>query len=295
MKERISPKEWILLSSYLDDELRPREKARVEARIQAEPELSEALESLRRTKGVLGRAPTHRAPRNFTLPVSQAQTRPSQALRLVPALQVFSAATALAAVFFIVSTWMGGLSRSMPMVSAPADQVTQEAVTLSGEAEPALEVQSSPPPVIYWGGPPTSYEVYGLGSGADGAAGEMGGSVGGYVPQLMVAPTRPVEMFKSQPTGVPGLASVTPAPEVELPAQPPRGSGPILGIAPAEQQGEVLPETFEQMMPMIAAEHSLQEEQAPGVSLYDAVGIGLLVLAVGLFVTAMIIRRNALH
>jgi len=130
MKERISPKEWILLSSYLDDELRPREKARVEARIQAEPELSEALESLRRTKGVLGRAPTHRAPRNFTLPVSQAQTRPSQALRLVPALQVFSAATALAAVFFIVSTWMGGLSRSMPMVSAPADQVTQEAVTL---------------------------------------------------------------------------------------------------------------------------------------------------------------------
>ncbi len=307
MKERISPKEWILLSSYLDDELNPREKARVETRLQAETELRDALESLRRTKEVLRRAPARRAPRNFTLPASMAQTHPGLTLRLVPALRLSSAVAALAAVFFMVSSLMGGLLPSMRMAASPADQAAESAPML-GAAEPAAESEASPPPVVYWGGPPQPLQAYGMGgagcpdgrcggAGTGIAPGGVGGGDGGYELPPMVMATQPAEALKMiQPTIVPPLVPApTSAPEAERPSQPVSGSGPILGVAPVEKQGEELPETNRQALPMVAAGEPAQEERGAGTAPYGYIGAGLLVLAAGLFLTAWILRRNALR
>lgn len=311
MKERISPKEWILLSSYLDDELNPREKARVEARLQAEAELRDALESLRRTKEVLRRAPVRRAPRNFTLPASMAQARPSPTLRLVPALRLSSAVAALAAVFLMVSTLMGGFSFGAQMAASPADQMAKESAPMLGEPQLAQEVEGSPPPVVYWGGPPQPLQAYGMGGaggagcpdgrcGGDGTGivpGGMGGGDGGYVPPPMVMATQPAEALKMvQPTSVPPLMPVpTSAPEIEQPAQPLSGSGPILGVAPSDQQGEVLPETNRQVLPVVAAGEPARKDRYALLTPFGYLGVGLLVLAAGLFLAAWIIRRNALR
>ncbi len=297
MKERISPKEWILLSSYLDDELNPRERARVESRLQADPVLQEALDSLQRTKAVLRRAPIRRAPRNFTLPASMAQTRPSLTLRLVPALRLSSAVAALAAVFFMVSTLMGGFPLRMQMAAAPADQSAAESVPMTAAKEPAAEAEVSPPPVVYWGGPPQPPQAYGMGGGAaDTPPYGMGGGDGSSISQPMVRATQPAETLKLQPATPPApLPSPTPVSEVETPAQPLSGSGPILGVAPAEKQGEVLPEANRQVLPMVATGEPTRGEQTARRLPSGYLAAGLFVFAAALFLAAWLIRRNAPH
>lgn len=295
MKSRISPKDWILLSSYLDDELDARDKARVEARLKAMPAFQDALECLRCTKELLSRMPALGAPRNFTLPAYMAKTEPSSALRLVPALRWSSAVAALIAVFFMVSTLLGGLPFRMQMAAAPADMAAKETVSLMAESEPAAAEEAAEPPVIYWNGPPVR-EVYGLGGGA---ADGIGGAEEITVPPAVI-PTQPVQVFKVQPTEAP-LAEVAPqptptivatAPQHELPVE---GSGPILGIAPTERQGEMLPETERQVLPLVASGSPAQEEQVRKLPLFGIIGIGLFIVAAGLFLTAFILRKKALR
>ncbi|MCJ7734415.1 MAG: hypothetical protein MUP11_07690 [Anaerolineales bacterium] len=64
---KISQREWIQLSSYLDGALNPKEMNLFEKRIQQNPELQSALKELQITKNVLKHAPQITVPRNFTL------------------------------------------------------------------------------------------------------------------------------------------------------------------------------------------------------------------------------------
>jgi hypothetical protein len=112
----------------------------------------------------------------------------------------------------------------------------------------------------------------------------------------MVMATQPAEALKMLPTSLPALLPTpTPAPEAELPTQPLSGSGPILGVAPAEKQGEELPETVRQALPLVAAGEPVHEERGARTVPYGYIGAGLLILAAGLFFTAWILRRNALR
>ncbi len=67
MKRKISPREFELLSAYLDGQLTPKERRHLESRLHLDVELSETLEQLRRTRAVLRNLPKLRAPRNFTI------------------------------------------------------------------------------------------------------------------------------------------------------------------------------------------------------------------------------------
>ncbi|MCJ7714921.1 MAG: hypothetical protein MUO54_00165 [Anaerolineales bacterium] len=64
---KISDREWIQLSSYLDGELNPKEENLLEKRIQRNPELQSALKELQTAKRVLKLTPQISIPRNFTL------------------------------------------------------------------------------------------------------------------------------------------------------------------------------------------------------------------------------------
>jgi anti-sigma factor RsiW len=55
------------ISAYLDGNLAPRERERLETRLHQDQALRRELESLRRTRYLLKSAPQYRAPRNFTL------------------------------------------------------------------------------------------------------------------------------------------------------------------------------------------------------------------------------------
>ncbi|MBM4426010.1 MAG: hypothetical protein FJ031_02095 [Chloroflexi bacterium] len=55
------------LSAYLDGQLKASEAARLESRLKSDPELASVLSDLRATRGILGKLPKRKAPRNFTL------------------------------------------------------------------------------------------------------------------------------------------------------------------------------------------------------------------------------------
>jgi len=68
---KISKRDWVQLSAYLDGELRQRELKKLETRIEGNPEFQAALEDLRAVKSVLSQAPQMPVPKNFTLRKSQ--------------------------------------------------------------------------------------------------------------------------------------------------------------------------------------------------------------------------------
>jgi hypothetical protein len=90
------------LSAYLDGQLKPSEIARLEARLQADPELASILKDLRQARGVLRGLPQRRAPRNFTLTPKMVGQKPP----LPRTYPVFRFATVLATLllFFTFAT-----------------------------------------------------------------------------------------------------------------------------------------------------------------------------------------------
>jgi hypothetical protein len=56
-----------LLSSYLDGQLGPSDSARLESRLQSDPQLASAFDDLRAARSILRKLPARKAPRNFTL------------------------------------------------------------------------------------------------------------------------------------------------------------------------------------------------------------------------------------
>jgi len=107
------------LSAYLDGQLNPAEKTRLENRIQSDPTLASVLEEFRQTRRLLQRTPHRRAPRNFTLTPKMAGIRPPVP-RLVPALSWASAVAMLLFIFTLGTSLVGQLSPSSaaPMMAA---------------------------------------------------------------------------------------------------------------------------------------------------------------------------------
>ena len=98
MTKELDPRDWEATSAYIDDELSPQDRARFEARLNAEPELRSLLEDLKRTRTLVRSLEPVRAPRNFSLTPEMAgvETR-----RFWPA-AAFQYASAFAAVLFVL-------------------------------------------------------------------------------------------------------------------------------------------------------------------------------------------------
>jgi len=90
---KISKRDWVQLSAYVDGELTQRELTRLEARIENNPEFQAALEGLKEVKAVLAHTPRLAPPRNFTLqgsPVQSPQKQiPTRGYRLAAAVLSF--------------------------------------------------------------------------------------------------------------------------------------------------------------------------------------------------------------
>ncbi len=304
MKEQISSQEWILLSSYLDGELNPREKTRVEALLQSRPDVQEAYLSLQRTKNVLRHAPRRRVPRNFTLSAKYA--RQPRSFRLIPTLRLSSAVAALMSVFLIVSQLLPAFSPAMMRTAAPEAGVAQ--LTEENAAAESLMLEMAPaetspgsgaePPVVYWGGPPPP-PVDGTGGagfapgcpdgrcgGAPDFAYGMGGGGGGDASPLDLQP---------QAEKAPAFPLATPqASERNLKSEPLTGSGPILGIGTADEKNMILGETAAQNLPLdqeLAVSDRQEKTGLFGLPPALVAGIALLTVAVGLFIAAIILSR----
>lgn len=135
----ISTYDFDQLSAYLDAQLVPAEKAALEARLAAEPELRATLSELRLTVRALRALPPVALPRSFVLTPAQVAARPGVARPavsarrpLAPVLRLAAAFSAVALAFVVVTDLRGGV-----LVASPVAQVvsnTALVTTLPAEA-----------------------------------------------------------------------------------------------------------------------------------------------------------------
>jgi anti-sigma factor RsiW len=107
------------LSAYLDGQLSPSDRTRLEKTIQSDENLAAALKDLRHTRALLQRTPRRRAPRNFTLTPKMAGIR-APVPRLVPVFSWASAVAMLLFIFTLGTSLIGQLSlgTAAPMLAA---------------------------------------------------------------------------------------------------------------------------------------------------------------------------------
>ena len=94
------------LSAYLDGQLGPSDRERLESRLAADASLRAILDQLRVSRALLRRVPRRKAPRNFTLNPLNARIRAPQPLA-VPLLRYSGA---LASILFVLTVAINGLT-----------------------------------------------------------------------------------------------------------------------------------------------------------------------------------------
>jgi anti-sigma factor RsiW len=145
MTTHITPRDWEALSAYLDGQLAPKERQLLEARLHARADLREALEDLRRTRGVLRARLPVRAPRNFTLTPEMAGIRQKArpGLSLFPAMRLAS----FVSTFLFVLVAVGELFFSSRL-GAPSIMVAEQRQVAAVQTEaPAVEAPPAAPEV----------------------------------------------------------------------------------------------------------------------------------------------------
>jgi len=98
-----------LLSAYLDGQLKPSESARLETRLNSDPQLASVLTDLRATRNLLRKLPARKAPRNFTLTRKMVGQNPP----LPRAYPWFRFASALATLLLFFSFGVNTVGRQM--------------------------------------------------------------------------------------------------------------------------------------------------------------------------------------
>jgi anti-sigma factor RsiW len=141
------------LSAYLDGQLKPSEKARLESRLRSEPELASVLKELRQTRGLLRQLPQRRAPRNFTLTPKMVGQKPPLP-RTYPA---FRFASVLATLLFFFTFATNFIAPRLVRTAAPlaaygmggggggAPETEFQSATAEA-AQPALELPAAEEP-----------------------------------------------------------------------------------------------------------------------------------------------------
>ena len=148
MNGELSLREYELISAYLDGQLTPTEKVRLEERLDQDGQWRLALEELRETRTLLRSAPRYRAPRNFT--ISPEMARQYARKPLFPAIFSFRFSAALSALALIAAFFLqlvpAGSPALLSLQVAPAEQAAPlaEALPAEGEAMKAAEPQPAP-------------------------------------------------------------------------------------------------------------------------------------------------------
>lgn len=129
MMTKLSPREWEAISAYLDGQLAPKERTRLEERMKANPSLRQALDEMRRTRMLLRSQPRMRAPRNFTLtPEMVGARRPARGSGgLFINLRLASALATILLVFVLIGDLFSGAPVSYPMQDTALTYMEQEA------------------------------------------------------------------------------------------------------------------------------------------------------------------------
>lgn len=136
MTTRLKPRDWETLSAYLDGQLTPRENARLEARLQADVDMRNSLEQLRRTRVVLRSLPKLRSPRNYTLSPSRVRRTNMSTSKVYPALRLASAMAMFLFVLVVIGDFLTPVQKGA--------SISPMAGKVSATQEVMLEVAPAP-------------------------------------------------------------------------------------------------------------------------------------------------------
>lgn len=146
-----------LLSSYLDEQLKPSDSARLERRLSSDPDLRAVLDDLRSARGLLRQLPMRKAPRNFTLTPKMVGKNPP----LPRAYPTFKFVTTLATLLLFFSMGLNFMAVQMAapgpafgmggggapeVFSAEAPAAAEQAATEAPLDEPSAEMLPLPTP-----------------------------------------------------------------------------------------------------------------------------------------------------
>jgi hypothetical protein len=136
---KISPRDWVQLSAYLDGELSRRDQIQLEKRMKVNPGLQAALEELKVSKIILSKTPQLPVPRNFTLSQAQIGIKTRQ-----PVYRKYSLAAAVMSFVFIgvLILDFGGIF--MGRTFAPAMAPKSQEVMFDAAAESAVDEMEEP-------------------------------------------------------------------------------------------------------------------------------------------------------
>lgn len=123
MKNTISPRDYEVLSAYLDGQLDPTQRANLEARLKTNPVLAETLRSLSQTRSMLRSLPMLKAPRSFKLTPEMAGLRPVP--RFYPFFQLASVLASLLLVVVLAGDFLGLSLGARTAATAPASAPLQ--------------------------------------------------------------------------------------------------------------------------------------------------------------------------
>jgi len=253
MNNQLTPRQWQLLSAYLDNQLTQKEKGQVEELLQQSTGAREALAALQRTLIILRALPMRKSPRNFTV---SPQLVKKPVIPTFNALLRFSSAMAALLLVAVLALDFVGLSASIPTARMVEDAASE---MLAMEAPAAKSAEE--PQIIFWGGPAPMMGAYGkgggggdgfpyaIGGGAEGPGYGIGGGAPDYIPPVVPMPEA-VPLEGELPAGeesllpaeeLPTIESeeISPLPEIPAASEPLTGSEPILGVRPQEEQGYV--------------------------------------------------------
>lgn len=239
---RMSRKEWLLLSRYLDDDLSEEQRQRTENRLQADDAFKAAYEELLHTRQVLRSVRPHKVPHSYLL--NEAQVR-STASRAAPQLffQYSSAIAAVVAVLALAIQLFSPRAAAIPVAydAAQPEMMLQEAAPVDESAATATS------PIIIWN------PGYAAGKGGGGGGDEQtytaiqptpetstsGWGIGGGA-----APESAVPLEEAAPMQDATVQGEAPTEEnLQATAAPEEAANPILGVAPTQEQGEIVAES----------------------------------------------------
>ena len=294
---KITKKEWLLLSRYLDGDLSAEQLKQIEEQLKSNAELKKALESLAHTRLVLRRVPRYPVPHSFTLREEMVRKKGMRRIPLMILRYSSAAATIVAIIAFALQFFLPYPARVS--TAAEAKQSEMRALDESIPQE-GMEVTKEPQ-IILWN------------PGEKGSAGGVGGAEN-YPHTLALLPTAtpqaasygiesaaPEEMFpleQKSPLEMEEPASTAEAgggvqPEENVVSEDQKAekskqdlSNLILGIAPVERRGSI---QAEETAPR------LTEEEPEKISIpFSFLGIALVaaVVAVVCAVLAFILHRK---
>ncbi|NTW43167.1 MAG: hypothetical protein HGB14_01740 [Anaerolineaceae bacterium] len=291
MNNKYTPQDWQLISAYLDGQLNPKEKTRLEARLQTEVDLQQAYLDMRQTRLLLKSAKNVKAPRNFTISEAQASSiKPVRSFRFLPMLSISSVLATIMLIFviFLDVSIRPGITSSVAMEPA-AESLSMQAAP---QMDSSREVNNQENPlIIQWG---------------NGASGLGGSGGGGDATSLAIGGGAPEYSAKSG-SELPGMGGVDPgatntAPLPETPSEPALsasavqesepivGAGPILGIRTEEEA-----KTYNQAVMEILKEQSNANKSSniPSMPILRLIQASLALVALATGGTALFLWRKS--